>query len=302
MTLPHANDGNGRLVAAHHKEEYDEIARALLKERKFDPEDFNQRNEFGVTPMTYYCDEGNITMCQYLIAGGADCREVDLYGRCPMFAAAEGGHVEILKLLCQDGCAPEDIGRVVDRNGPSPLFIALRNGHVDVWKWLIRNGALSSSTLGAVNDGSIDDAIMRRDLCQIRNWRDKRLPILAWAQTLVAAYANVHVFLTGTILSASSSVCRPPKTPYATRSHKRRKGVSPSSSPLVIFNGKSGILELIAHYSAGTPQELRTLRQLVNLLPAFIADVPTIVEEDEGDEVDRIRRMRRRRSIRAFWN
>ena len=142
---------------------------------------------------------------------------------------------------------------------------------------------------------------MRNDLRPVSgaSWDyDKRRTVLSWAQNSVAAYENVKLFLTGTIVSASS-VRRHSNNPYATRSRKRMKVVSPSS-PLVIFKGKSGILELIAHYIAGTPQQLRTLRQLVNLLPAFIADVPTIVEEDEGAEVDRIRRMRRRRSNRAL--
>ena len=61
------------------------------------------------------------------------------------------------------------------------------------------------------------------------------------------------------------------------------KIVSPSS-PLVIFKGKSGILELIAHYIAGTPQQLRTLRQLVDRLPALIADVPFVIEEEDSDD------------------
>ena len=63
------------------------------------------------------------------------------------------------------------------------------------------------------------------------------------------------------------------------------KVVSPSS-PLVIFKGKSGILELIAHYIAGTPQQLRTLRQLVDHLPALIADVSFVIEKEDEDEED----------------
>ena len=173
-------------------------------------------------------------------------------------------------------CFPHEDIRKVNREGWSPLRVALHNGHFHVVHWLIRNGALAP--LGDANDGGIDDAIMRIDLRQEigDHWQeDKRLTVLAWAQTSVAAYENVNVFLTGTLVSASSSsVC-------ATRSHKRRK-VSPS--PLVIFNGKSGILELIAHYSAETPQQLRTRRQLVNLLPAFIADVPFVIEEDEDED------------------
>lgn len=117
------------------------------------------------------------------------------------------------------------------------------------------------------------------------NWQnDNRLTVLAWAHDAVAKYENVKLFLTGTIMPASSSVCRHPKNPYATRSHKRMKVVSPS--PLVILKGKSGILALIAHYVVGTPQQLRTQRQLINRLPAFIANVPFVIEEEDEDEAD----------------
>ena len=60
-----------------------------------------------------------------------------------------------------------------------------------------------------------------------------------------------------------------------------------SSSSLVMLNGKSGILELIANY-AGTPkaQELCTVRQLIHLQPAFIEDVPltALMEEEDFEE------------------
>ena len=296
MTLPHANDGHGRLVAAFNKEEYDTTARALLKERKFDPEDLNKAcrikgwyrlyslDEARMTPLCYFIAKGNLPMCQYLIVCcGVDGRTTDRDGCSPLLVAAMYGHLEIFQLLAHDGGAHEDI-RKLNCYGESPLSYALLFDYFEVVQWLIRNGALSSSPHDAVDGGDIDDMIMRRDLREASNdnWQgDKRLTVLAWAQTSVAAYANVHAFLRGTIVSASSSsVCRHPKNPYATRSHKRRKV---SSSPLVMFKGKSGILELIAHYIAGTSQQLRTLRQLVNLLPAFIADVP-FVEEDEGDE------------------
>jgi len=57
------------------------------------------------------------------------------------------------------------------------------------------------------------------------------------------------------------------------------------------LKGKSGILEVIAHYVAGTPQQRHTLRQLMDRLPAFIADEPFVEpfveeEEDEEDEDD----------------
>ena len=289
---PNAEQGPPRVAAAVEDEAYDQTARELFEEKGFDSDNINKLcvvDGWGsVTPMLYFCGTGNLQMCRYLIDRRADCRTTDEYGGSPMFAAAAAGHFEIMKLLSQVDGAHEDIRRVTNE-GISPLCIAFHGGHVDVWKWLIRNGALSSSR-NDVDDGGIDATmVMRRNIRPIQdndgdNWRnDKRLTVLAWAQTSVAAYENVKVFLTGTIVPASSSVCRHPKNPSATRSHKRRKVVSPSSS-LVIFNGTSGILELIADYVAGTKHQLRTLRQLIDRLPDFIADVPFIEEEEEDED------------------
>ena len=292
---PNAEQGPPRIAAAE-DEAYDNRAQELFEEKVFDSDDLNKLcdivdddgDTWSVTPVIWYCREGNSKMCRSLIARGADCRKTDKYGGSPMLYAAANGHLEIAQFLCHECGARKDIWRVTNE-GISPLRIAFHGGHVDVWKWLIRNGALSSSR-NDVDDGGIGATmVMRRNIRPIQdndgdNWRnDKRLTVLAWAQTSVAAYENVKVFLTGTIVPASSSVCRHPKNPYATRSHKRRKVVSPSSL-LAIFKGKSGILELIAHFIAGTPQQLRTLRLLVDRLPDFIARVPFIIEEEEDDE------------------
>ena len=289
---PNAEQGPPRIAAAE-DEAYDNRAQELFEEKVFDSDDLNKLcdivdddgDTWSVTPVIWYCREGNSKMCRSLIARGADCRKTDKYGGSPMLYAAANGHLEIVQFLCHECGAHEDIRRVTNE-GISPLRIAFHGGHVDVWKWLIRNGALSSSR-NDVDDGGIGATmVMRRNIRPIQdndgdNWRnDKRLTVLAWAQTSVATYDTVKLFLRGTIVSAAS-FHRHPKNPYATRSNKRSK-VSPS--PLVLFKGKSGILELIAHYIAGTPQQLRTLRQLVDRLPVFIADVPFVIEEEEDDE------------------
>ena len=203
-------------------------------------------------------------MVRYLVYRGADGRTADTYyGRCPMYWAAANGHVDTIRWLAHEGGAHDDIRRVTS-TGISPLRIALHRGHVEAAQLLILLGALSPQN----GDGIMEDRILRRDLChEGSEWsEDKRLSLLSWAQNSVAA---VPVLLTGTIVSATK--------PYATRSHKRQK--RSQASALVVLNGKSGILELIAHYVAGTPHQVRTLRQLITLLPVFMADVPFVVEE-----------------------
>merc|ERR1712028_140622 len=95
---------------------------------------------------------------------------------------------------------------------------------------------------------------------QSRQWgSDKRETVHAWAQDIVTTHDNVvTLLLTGMIVRSNQA-----------------------SSSLVVFNGTSGILELIAHYVAGTPQQVRTTRQLLVLLPAFIDDTPFVEETEE---------------------
>ena len=184
-----------------------------------------------------------------------------------MILAAVEGQWEIVQLLYHDTGI-----RNLDMFGDYPLRFALRFGRFDIVLWMIRKQALS--THDNVNGGDIDDAIMRRDLRkqEIDHWKhDKRLTVLAWARDAITTHDTVKLLLlTGTIVP-TSLYRRHPNNPYATRSNKRMKK---SSSPLVMLKGKSGILELIAHYVAGTPQQLRPLRQLNVLLPAFIEDTP----------------------------
>ena len=263
---------NGPRVAAAEDEAYNKMTRALLEEKGFDPEDVDKICDISgwgsVTPMTYYSRRGNVTMIRYLIARGADCRAVALNGLWfPMFATAVGGHLEIMKLLSQDGGAHDDIRRVTTRNGISPLRVAFDNGYSEIVYWLIQNGALASGD--DVEGGGIDDAIMRRDLRQEfrqeggHAWReDKREAILLWAQYAVARHENVvQLLLTGTIVRSNNQ----------------------EPSPLVTFKGTSGILELIARFVAGTQQQLRSRRQLLDLLSTFIDDTPFVEEDDEWD-------------------
>ena len=280
-------------AAAGEEEEKDQTARAVLTEDGFEPDDLNKRDRRGRTPMIYYSGRGNVTMARYLIARGADCRKTDAEGCSPMLMAAYYGHVEIIKLLSQIGGAHEDIRRVVTKYGYSPLGAAQYRDYFRVVYWLLLNGELWSPHDGwfpcwqGRNDGgivhergrgfwfddngSINDATMRKDLSptysngQSRQWGfDKRETVLAWAKYIVTNHDTVvTLLLTGMIVRSNQT-----------------------ASSLVVFNGTSGILELIAHYAAGTPQQVRTPRQLLVLLPAFIDDTPFVEVEDEEVEED----------------
>ena len=282
-------------------QEEDKSARKLMTEIGFDPEDITTEGkvvahhaEYGSyrmssTPIIYFSAMGNLKMCRYLLySRGADCSKPDTDGRFPLLAAAFHGHLDVVQWLCHVCGVKEDI-RKQSTFGWSPLGIALHNMHEDIVKWMLPNGAFSSQD---EEDGVIDDAILRNNLRPVRSFPwfdDKRLIVLSWAQDAVAIHATFQLFLKGSILPASS-FRRHPSNYYATRSKRIKVSSSTkTTSPLVIFNGKSGILELISEYTGiPKPKELRIFRQLMDLLPAFIEDVPFApfapFEEEENED------------------
>ena len=219
--------------------------------------------------MIYFSKSGNLKMVRYLHSRDADCRGTDsngwFPGWFPLVWAAAGGHLEIVRFLSHDGGAHDDIQRQIRfgthplRNplfkDHSPLRIALFKGHFHVAQWLTLNGALEPPR-DDIAGGGIDDEIMRRDLRPARHWRDdKRLPLLLWAQDVVADHDNFQSFLTSTSFT---------------------------------FNGKQlpGELELIAQFVAGTPQQLHTLLQLIVCLGEFIDDVRFVIRGEEDEDAD----------------
>lgn len=232
-------------------------ARALLRKQGFDPDDLNKKNNAGYTPIFYFIWNRQFAMVQYLIARGGDRRKRDKDGNSPLYLAASFGHLDVCQWLLHDGGAHEDIRHKHHRNGDTPLRCALQRGHFDVAKLLILSGALPPT---GDDEGGIDDTTMWNDFrpghywCMDKNIDRTRLRVISWARDTVTTHDNdVQLLLTGMITSS-----------------KRM------ASPLAIFNGQSGILKLIADYGvAGSPQQLRALRQLLDRLPAFIKDVPS---------------------------
>ena len=88
--------------------------------------------------------------------------------------------------------------------------------------------------------------------------------VLAWVQDAITTQDNFQLFFTGTIILFPEEDVLPE------------------------------ILQIIADYVVGTPQQIRTLRQLTEVLSRFIDDVPFVddeeeeekEEDDDDDEVD----------------
>ena len=91
--------------------------------------------------MNYLFQNGHLAVVEYLVrqlpVDSIDM--VDGSGKTAMAVAAEGGHVEIVKLLEQHRA---DVKRP-SNNGETPLLLAARNGHMEVVAFLYERGTLS---------------------------------------------------------------------------------------------------------------------------------------------------------------
>ena len=68
---------------------------------------------------------------------GGDVNDSDKYGWSALQFASSGGHVEVVRLLCQHGA---DVG-ASDVLGQSPLYIATFKNYSEVVNLLLDNGA-----------------------------------------------------------------------------------------------------------------------------------------------------------------
>mmetsp|Transcript_33625 Transcript_33625/g.38475 ORF Transcript_33625/g.38475 Transcript_33625/m.38475 type:complete len:111 (-) Transcript_33625:9-341(-) len=84
--------------------EEEKNARKLLKEAGFDADQINKQCTVRCggykTPMNYFCSEGNLKMCRYLLSRGADCTFMSKGGwSFPMLNAATSGNLNVCRLL-----------------------------------------------------------------------------------------------------------------------------------------------------------------------------------------------------------
>ena len=213
-------------------------------------------------------DEDDTTPRALLTTAGFDPDDLNKEnnrGYTPMAYYSYMGNVTMVRYLIARGADC----RQTDSYGRFPLFWAAFKGHLEIVKLLSRDGGahedirrvvtkygysplrialkydqvdvwkwliLNGALVSRDRDGGIDDEIMRRVKWDLDAWRT----VLSWAQNVVTAHDNSELFVSGTIIFPDD------------------------------------ILEIMSDYVAGTQQEVRTLRQLIERLPAFLPEVPFV--------------------------
>ena len=99
--------------------------------------------------------EGNAHKVETLVKEGADVNHVDPHKELeftPLHAAAQHGHLDIVKFLFDQGA---NINKASSYGDWSPLQLACRNNQDHVVRWLLDNGAKTKNTLEHAQNGKV---------------------------------------------------------------------------------------------------------------------------------------------------
>ena len=111
----------------------------LISNLAHKPELVNAYSEDGFQPIGLAAYFGQLEAVEYLIKAGAELNsssknDLDVT---PLQSAVAGSHLEIARLLLENGASPN----VRERGGYTPLHVAAHNGDVEIVRSLIFGGA-----------------------------------------------------------------------------------------------------------------------------------------------------------------
>lgn len=223
-----------------------------------DDDDDEGPNIDGVTPLIYFCIQGDVRMCRYLLSLGASTtvRSLDKHW-CPMYAAAYGGEVEVCKLLFRNG-AETDIRK--RSYGWTPFTAAAQNRNDELVRWLVLHGALCPDGSSDIIEGC---RIYVKPYGDVNVWKKHTEPpvfesirrLVEWAEDIIRTRSSLMTFLLGTL----------PPSPG-----KDQEGTYTSQ----YLSGQPGIRKNIAHFAGGLEvtrtKHLRILHSVMEVLPSFM--------------------------------
>lgn len=145
------------------------------------------RDAGGRTRLQISCDKGNYEQAKKLIEEeGYDVNDQDNAGNTALHEAALNGHLDIVKLLIENGA---DVNmQSFEMFKDTPLIDASANGHLDVVKYLLSHGADPTicnakglTAFESIEDSDLDEQerdivheIKRNLRSAARNWKDEK--------------------------------------------------------------------------------------------------------------------------------
>jgi len=250
-------EGPSPLFAFGGPVEDEATARRKLVEAEFDPDapvdQFGQPIEFTLgdcAPMIYFCHEGDLKMCRYLLSRGASTTKTCETGfYCPMYAAAQEGHIKVCQFLFENG-AKHDVRRE-NGQGWTPFAVAAVQKRDEVVRWLALNGALCADDNSDVEGHRIYPKNKSSDMRYwSKNDADKTCSrLVEWATDVTRTLSSLVTFLHGT-LPGNGRQCTPQ-----------------------CLSGHPGIRKHVADcvgLEVTQKRHLHILRQVKDVLPSFI--------------------------------
>ena len=96
----------------------------------------NVRNQAGVTPLDWACQEGHTEVARILLDAGANINEDERVGFLPLFLATMENQKDCVELLLSNGASTH-----TRKQGYLPLHIAAQLGHCSIIELLLSKGA-----------------------------------------------------------------------------------------------------------------------------------------------------------------
>lgn len=251
------------------------IERAVqeMKDAKFDLNkgiDDEQRNIVGwwcsveVTPMIFFSDKGDVGMVLLLLLLGASGTKLAGYNSWfPMYAAARGGHLQVLQLLYEcGGDAKYDINKE-NCNGTTPLGESIYSDEIETSCWVVLNGGGQN-----LSERAIDRL---RDYCRVY---EAGRELMLWVEGNIQFHDTfVQIILCGTIIlrtpSSASASAFVSASCCNTASKTRKEQEQERDQSLPLLNGQPGVMELIGDYTGlRKGKDLRMLQEFDVLMNA----------------------------------
>ena len=216
----------------------------------FDPDDaaldqiYGETECWETTSMIHSAYTGDAKMCRYLISRGASTTKMALSW--PMREAAIGGHLEVCKLLYENG-ARDDIWKE-DCTGFFPFHIAAMEGHDELLRWLVLHGGLCANANSGEIERDLIDGYDQMDTIASRSCEQ----LVEWAKEVTQTHSSLMMFLLGALPPA------PDKD---------------QSRTLQCLSGHPGVRKHIADFvglEVTKAKQLRILQNVVEVLPSLI--------------------------------